>query len=178
VREVAAAHPGGPVELWTMDEHRVGLRPILRRAWARRGRRPVVRVHHRYRWAYVYAFVRPATGATAWLILPRVDAAVFSLALAHFAREVGAGPAKRILLVLDRAGYHVAAEVAVPAGVAREFQPPYSPELQPAERLWPLTNEGIANRLFADIGALEEQLAEQPDIIRSHTRFHWWPDAA
>src|SRR5262249_59383830 len=92
VREVAAAHPGVPVELWTMDERRVGLKPILRRVWARRGRRPVVRVHHRYRWTYVYGFVRPATGATAWLILPRVAAAGFRLAPGHVPRGARARP--------------------------------------------------------------------------------------
>ena len=32
---------------------------------------------------------------------------------------------------------------------------PHSPELQPAERLWPLTNEPLANRHFADLDAME-----------------------
>ena len=36
-----------------MDEHRLGLRPVLRRVWALRGRRPVVPVYHRYQWLYV-----------------------------------------------------------------------------------------------------------------------------
>ncbi len=38
-------------ELWAMDEHRIGLKPILRRTWAKRGQRPVVLVHHRYQWS-------------------------------------------------------------------------------------------------------------------------------
>ena len=66
---------GRPVEAWTMDEHRLGLKPILRRVWARRGHRPVVAVRPRYQWLWVYAFVRPATGETWWLILPRVNVA-------------------------------------------------------------------------------------------------------
>jgi hypothetical protein len=49
-----------------MDEHRVGLRPILRRVWAARGQRPVAIVRPRYEWTYVYAFVRPATGEAYW----------------------------------------------------------------------------------------------------------------
>ncbi len=168
-----------------MDEHRLGLRPVLRRVWALKGRRPVVRVYHRYQWLYVYCFVRPATGQSCWLLLPTVNAQVFSLALAHFAREVGAGEEKRILLVLDQAGYHTAKEVAVPGGIELEFLPPYSPELQPAERLWPLTNEEVANKLFADLDELEQalakrcvELADQPKLIRSHTLYHWWPRAA
>ncbi len=168
-----------------MDEHRLGLKPVLRRVWARRGRRPVVQVRHRYEWLYVYCFVRPATGATCWLLLPKVTAAVFSLVLAHFAREVGTGEHKRILLVLDRAGYHTGKEVVVPDGVEPEFLPAYSPELQPAERLWPLTDEGVANRLFATLDELAAALArrcvalaDQPELIRAQTRYHWWPETA
>jgi transposase len=88
--------------------------------------------------------VPPSTGELHWLILPRVNAEVFSLALSHFAREIGAGKDKRILLVLDQAGWHTGKEVEVPEGVQLEFLPARSPELQPAERLWPLTNEAVA----------------------------------
>ena len=35
-----------------MDEHRLGLKPILGRRWAHRGKRPIVRVQHRYEWLY------------------------------------------------------------------------------------------------------------------------------
>jgi hypothetical protein len=182
---VEAAYPRARVELWTMDEHRLGLKPVLRRVWALRGQRPVVRVRPRYEWLYVYCFVHPATGATCWLLLPQVNAAVFSLALAHFAREVGAGEHKRIVLVLDQAGYHIGKGVVLPAGIELEFLPAYSPELQPAERVWPLTNEGVANRLFADPDELEAALArrclalaEQPELVRTHTLYHWWPQGA
>jgi len=114
-----------------------------------------------------------------------VDAKVFSLALSHFAREVGAGEERRIVLVLDQAGWHTGREVEVPEGIHLEFLSARSPELQPAERLWPLANEALANRLFEDLDELEEALVErcvalleQSDLIRSHTLYHWWPDAA
>jgi hypothetical protein len=141
--------------------------------------------YQRYEWTYLYSFVRPKSGEVHWLILPMVNARVFSIALEHFAREVGAGTRRRILLVLDRAGWHTGKEVEVPEGIHLEFLPKASPELQPSERLWPLSNEGVANRFFEEIGELEEALVErcvalcdQPEIIRSHTRYHWWPKAA
>jgi len=96
-----------------------------------------------------------------------------------------AGKDKRILLVLDQAGWHTGKEVKIPEGIHLEFLPSRSPELQPAERLWPLTNEGVANRFFEYIDELEEALIErcvalcgQPEIIRSYTHYHWWPEAA
>lgn len=62
---------------------------------------------------------------------------------------------KRVLLVLDGAGWHGAGEVEPPNCVALEFLPPYSLELQPAERLWPLTNEAVANTHFAGLEAVD-----------------------
>lgn len=141
----------------------------------------------RYQWTYLYAFARPKkSGEVHWLVLPTVNAEVFSLALEHFAREVGAGTRKRILLMVDQAGWHTAKKkLKVPEGIHLEFLPPHSPELQSAERLWPLSNEGIANRHFDEIGQLEEALvercvalSERPEVIRSYIRYHWWPKAA
>ena len=43
----------------------------------------------------------------------------------------------------------------MPEGTELEFLPARSPELQPAERLWPLVNECVANRLFEDLDELE-----------------------
>jgi len=164
---------------------RLGLKPVMRRVWAPRGHRPVARFRRRYGWLYLYGFVRPQSGEVFWLVLPRVDAKVFSVALEHFAKEAGAGEDKRILLVLDGAGWHTGGEVEVPEGIHLEFLPARSPELQPAERLWPLVNEAAANRLFEDLDELEGTLVErcvallrEPDLIRSHTLYHWWPRAA
>ncbi len=164
---------------------RVGLKPVLRRIWAPKGRRPTARGRRRYEWVYVYGFVRPKSGEVFWLVMPTVNASAFSLALSRFAEWVGACENKRVLLVLDRAGWHVAKDLQVPEGLELEFLPTRSPELQPSERLWPLLNERIANRLFEGLDELEEALverclafSERPDLLRSHTRYHWWPETA
>lgn len=168
--------------VWATDEHRVGLKPVLRRAWVRPGDRPTAVVRHRYQWLWLVTFVQPATGTSHRSLLPRMCIDAFNLALAEFALAAGIGPADRAVLVLDRAGWHASGAVAVPAGVHLVFLPPYSPELQPAERLWPLSNEPIANRAIADLDELEAVLAERcralmadRPTIRRYTRFHWWP---
>ena len=171
--------------MWAFDEHRAGLKPVLRRVWAKRGCRPIAVAEPRYRWLYLYGFVRPTTGAVVWFLCNGVNTALFAAVLARFAAAVGAGPNKRVILVLDGAGWHATERLTVPAGLRLEFLPPYSPELQPAERLWPLTNESLANRHFANLAELDAALAErclalgdQPEIIKAHTQFHWWPEAA
>ena len=117
-----------------------------------------------------------------WLILPEVDTEIFSLALKHFAEAVGAGPRRHIVLVLDRAGWHASHQLAVPEGIHLVFLPAYSPELQPAEHLWPLVHEGIANQRVETLDDLEDLLTERcralaadAELIRSNTLFHWWP---
>jgi transposase len=107
------------------------------------------------------------------------------MALNEFAKEVGAGKDKRVLLVVDQAGWHTGKEVEVPEGIHLEFLPSGSPELQPAERLWVLTSEGVANGLFEEIEQIEEalmercvQLLDQSESIRALTNYHWWPQAA
>jgi transposase len=173
------------VELWAEDEARLGLKPVIRKVWAPCGRRPIATSRRKYEWAYLYGFVRPVSGETFWLILPRVNAQAFSMALRHFAREVGASRTKRVVLVLDQAGWHTGKEVEIPEGIELEFLPAKSPELQPSERLWPLTNEAVANRCFEEIEEMEEALVErcvvlleEKELIRSTTNYHWWPDGA
>lgn len=95
---------------------------------------------------------------------------------------MGAGEDKHILLVLDQAGWHTSGGLVIPEGIHLEFLPAGSPELQPAERLWPLTNEALANRLFEEIEEVEEalvercvQLRDQAELIKGLTNYHWWP---
>ena len=153
--------------------------------WSRRGERPLASAHHRYEWLYVYGFVRPETGRTFWLILPTVNKELFSMALSEFAEWVGAGKDKHIVLALDRAGWHTSKDVELPEGLHLLPLPAHSPELQPAERLWPLIDEPVANRHFEDLDELEGALVERcrellrtPRPVRSLTRFHWWREAA
>lgn len=190
VAAIQAAHPTASVELWATDEHRhppagTRLLPLIRRVWAPIGQRPIAPVQQRYQWLYVCGFVRPTTGETEWWLLPTVTATVFGQMLAAFAQDGGAGPTKRLALVLDGAGWHTGKEVQVPDGIHLLVQPSYSPELQPAEHLWPLTNEPLATVRFPDLATLEEvqaqrclTLQQQPERIRQHTLFHWWPTGA
>ena len=48
-----------------------------------------------------------------------------------FAREIGAGPDKHMIPVLDGAGLHIAEDFEIPEGIELMFLPAYSPKLQP-----------------------------------------------
>ena len=68
----------------------------------------------------------------------------------------------------------------MPEGITIEFLPPYSPELQPAERLWQLVDEPLVNQYFETIDELEDilvkrccLLTEMREEIRNLTNYHW-----
>ena len=168
--------------MWAFDEHRIGLKPILRRVWAPVGERPVAVVQPRYEWSYLHGFVEPQSGRSFWWLTNWIDHQAFALVLQEFAAWSGAGRDKWIVLVLDQAGWHKSQQVVVPEGIHLVFLPARSPELQPAERLWPLSNEAICNRRFETLEELEVeqsrrccQLMGQAELVRRHTLFHWWP---
>lgn len=165
-----------------MDEHRIGLKPITRGVWAPIGCRPEALGHHRFEWLYVSGFVEPSTGRTQWNISNAIGKDMFEAILADFAKSTGAGPQKRIVLQLDNAGWHGPENLSVPDGIRLVFQPPHSPELQPAEHLWAFVDEPLVNTYFGSIDDLDQIVAKrcvdlmaQRELIHASTLFHWWP---
>jgi transposase len=148
--------------------------------WAPIGQRPTALGHHRYEWLHVTAFVQPTSGEAVWYLSTGLSKPLFEALLAAFARQTGAGRRRSIVLVLDNAGWHGPEGLAIPDGISLVFLPPYSPELQPAERLWPLVDEPVVNRHFATLAELDATVGERcrrlgADAIQPHTDFHWWP---
>ena len=174
--------PEAEVEVWAEDEHRLGLKPVLRAVWVSLGEQPIATVNWRFQWLWLYAFVHPESGDTYWWLLPYVETDLFNRVLAEGAQHYGIGPKKQVILAIDQAGWHISKELIVPEGIHLVLMPSHSPELQPAERLWPLTNEPVANRTFKTLKELEEvvycrcqTLLKQKELIRGLTNFYWWP---
>ena len=182
VQEIQEAHPDDEIEVWAEDEHRMGTKPIVRRVWAPKGQRPIAVQRRGYKWLYVYAFVHPETGRAETYLLPTVNIVVFGIALALLAQAVGAGQGKQVIIVMDRAGWHKSEKLVIPDGIHLIFQPANSPEVQPAENMWDLLDEVVANCLITDIDELEELVAarcrdlpQMTEQISSRTLFPWWP---
>jgi transposase len=107
----------------------------------------------------------------------------FEALLGLFAREAGVGCKRIVVLELDNAGWHTAPNLIVPDGLRLVYLPPYSPELQPAEHLWPILDEPLANQYFETLADLECAVADRCRVLDGHqlslgTNFHWWPKPA
>jgi transposase len=89
-------------------------------------------------------------------------------ALSAFAAHADPGGRKVPVLVVDRAGWHTAGRLIVPANVRLHFLPPCTPELQPVEALRPLIREATANEGYDDLSALERPLIERCGWLMDH----------
>jgi hypothetical protein len=118
-----AKYAEAEIEVWAMDEHRLGLKPIQRRVWAQQGEQPIAAIKWRFQWLWLYEFVHPESGETHWWILPRVNINLFNRVLVDFAQHFGVGKNKRIILDLDRALGHTSDQVEVPQGIHLFFLP-------------------------------------------------------
>jgi hypothetical protein len=178
-REVARqAELGRRVRLMFQDEGRFGLLGAPRRCWAPHGLRPVVGARLQRRYLYAFTAVSPHDGVLDSLVLPWVSAQTMSMFLGEVAQRHAE---EFIVMVMDRAGWHIAGELLVPSNMRLVLLPPYSPELNPAEHLWEaLREERFANTVFADLDVIETVLTDglrdlesDPLKTQSLTGFDW-----
>lgn len=165
-----------------MDEARVGQKGGLTHVWYQKGVRPRGVRQQGFASAHLFGAVCPERGAGVALVLPEVSTAAMEVFVAELARAVSAGT--HVALVLDGAGWHVSKQLVVPANLTLIPLPPYSPELNPVERVWEhLRDRWLSHRVLA--GGYEavvdaacaawNALLDEPGRLRSLTNFPWLP---
>ena len=97
---------------------------------------------------HLFAACRPGTDEAFALALPEATAASRGVFLERLARELE--PGAHAALVLDRAGWHLAHGLEVPANVTLVPLPAYGPELDPVERVWPYLRERFLSHRVLD----------------------------
>jgi transposase len=152
-----------------MDEARVGQKGRTTHRWWVRGERPVGLTDKRFESAYIFAAVRPSTGDDFALVLPRVSAQAMSTFLAEFAKTIPDDT--HAVMVLDGAGWHDPRALKVPESVTLVPLPPYSPELNPVERVWLYLRERyLSHRLLADYDAVVDACCRAWNALTAETR--------
>lgn len=166
--------------MWAEDEGRMGLKPITRRQWSKRGKRPIAVQKRGYQWLHTYTFVHPASGASEFWIMSHVDTPTMQVVLNEFAKAVNPQGTKIIVLLLDNAGWHTSKDLKVPPGIILYPILPYTPELSPAEPLMPLLHECLANQPITDLQQVEDKLVQRclslqslPTFVKGACGFNW-----
>jgi DDE superfamily endonuclease len=179
VQQLAGNRAGLPVKVFAQDETRLGLQPIRRRRITACGVQPVATVWQRFDNFYLFGAVEPTTGESFFLALPLLNSAMFQLWLDDFARTFAAS---FNILVLDNGALHTAKTLRWPSNVLAVPLPPYSPELNPIERLWRDLKDQLAIAVFTSLDELSDTVCRliqhySPATLKSLTSFAYFTQA-
>jgi transposase len=156
------------------DEMRVGLRGTTRRVWGRRGVKVRQRLQLTYEWRYLFAAVDGQAGRVWWNWIPSMKAEALWPTIAGIQEmDILDG------LVWDNAPSHRDDEIA-DLNLALLGLPAYSPELNPAERLFEEIRRHVEGRVYAtlddkvaDVQVFLDQLDADPARVRRLCGWNW-----
>ena len=161
------------------DEMRVGLRGTTRRVWGRRGVPVRQVVQFTYEWRHLFVVVNGRAGRVHWAWLPNLKAETLAAAVGG----LGQGQTELAGLVWDRAPAHRDERMrpfARQQGLAVIEQPPYAPELNPAERLIEEFRRAVEGKVYptleekvAAVDAFLEQLDADPARLQRLAGWDW-----
>ena len=178
--EIVADQPQAErFEVWSQDEARVGQTGRTGYIWWQRGQTPRGRRDFGHRSAWIIGAVCPARDTGAALVVTRLDTEAMNLFLVELAQAVA--PGAHAVVLMDKAGWHIAGDLVVPANITPVFLPPYSPELNPIERLWLyLKDNQLSHRVFGDTTEIIDaccdawnRLLAETGRIRSLCSYPW-----
>ena len=169
------------VEVWFQDEARIGQKNSLTRVWGQTGSRPAAPKDLGFASAYVFGAVCPSQGKAAALIMPICNTAAMNHHLSEISSQVAADA--HAVVILDRAGWHRSQGLVVPGNITLLELPPYSPELNPVERIWHyLRSRWLANSVFPSLADVMDacetawnRFAADHALIRSLCAVAWAP---
>ena len=119
---------------WSQDESRLGLHTITRCLLTLPGVKPVGPMQWRkFESFYLYGAVEPFTGESFFLEFSYLERVCFQAFLNEFSKTYSD---RLNILQLDNAFLHLAKNLVIPEKVILLFQPAYSPDVNPIERLW------------------------------------------
>lgn len=158
------------------DEMRLGLIGQVRRRWAPRGVKIRQPVEFAYEWSYLNLAVDPMEGVLKWSWTSDMKAESIAPVLEGWEKTLEA-------IVWDGAKGHQGEEYDE-IEVCRIQQPPYSPELQPVERIFEYLRARIEGIVYGALEAKKEaverelrKLAACPETVRSLTCWDWIEEA-
>jgi len=147
------------VQVWFQDEARFGQQGTLTRQWTIKGMRPCGWRQTQYDYLYVFGAACPQTGQTVGLLAPYLNTDTVNAFFREFEKEID--PDVHVVMIWDRAGFHTSHKVKVPKNVTLIGLPPYSPQLNPIEKLWQyLRHHYWSNRVYEGYDHLRQAANE------------------
>ena len=161
------------VNMYFQDESRFGLMTHVGTYLTAMGVKPIVTYQHAFKNTYLYGSFSPINGDAFIMEIPGVDSIVFEAYLHEFSKQK---PDELKILIIDNAGFHSTKNISIPENIILVNIPPYSPELNPAEKIWQFLKTRFKNQLFANMENLKKWLYNEileslkPERIKSITK--------
>jgi transposase len=154
-------------ELYFFDESRFGTHSKIGHGWFKRGKRTEIKVKLGFQNFYLYSAVNPKTGDSFSLTLPKVNTICMNIFLKEMAERLKGAPT---IIVMDGAGWHKSKDLKIPDNISIIYLPPYSPELNPVERLWlHIKQRTIKNKIYHCLDDLENAVGSFVKNISAQT---------
>ena len=131
--------------MFFQDESRFGLITKEGRMLTAKGVKPECISHQIYNSTWLFGMFSPVTGEHLLMEFPACNADNFQIFLNETAAD---NPKTLIIMVLDNGTFHKAKKLEIPINIKLVFLPPYSPELNPAEKMWARFKRAFTNKLF------------------------------
>jgi transposase len=145
------------INLYFQDESRFGLLTVLRRMITAKGVKPVAPFLHRFDNLYLFGAFSPITGSNCLLEMPHCNSQTFQI----FINQMTANDADEFkIVILDNGAFHHAKSIQMPSNMAFIFLPPYSPELNPAEKMWRFFKDRVSMIAYDSLQALQQRLSD------------------
>lgn len=146
---------------------RYGLISNFRRSWSKVGVRTIIDSQQSFDNRYLFSAVAPLSGES--FHLSRIDG--FDSEAAHtFLRELKKKhPHTLVILVWDNAPCHRPKIHREIPGLIVLFLPPYSPELNPAERFFEEIRKATANHIFKSVEDQEQVIEKRLNLLTDDT---------
>ena len=110
-----------------------------------RGVKPICTFKQEFKSSYLFGAFSPVDGEKFLLEMPFCNTESFQKYLDEFSVQ---NPEEYKIIILDNGAFHKSKKLLIPRNMHLVFLPPYSPELNPAERMWQEIKRGFTNKLF------------------------------
>ena len=119
----------------------------------------------------MYGLVEPKTGESFFSEFSHVDGLCFQEYLKWFSQQY---PDDLHIVQLDNGRLHTGFDLEIPENIILLFQPPYSPQVNPIERLWKEIKKQLKWELFENLEGLRKRLDKilrdlTPSVVASVT---------
>lgn len=140
------------VNLYFQDESRFGLMTHVGTALTAKGVKPIVNYQQAFKNTYLYGSFSPIDGSNFVWEIEGVDTMIFEAYLKAFSEYK---PKEFKIVIIDNAGFHSTKNITIPNNIILVRIPSYTPELNPAEKVWQFLKERFKNRTFGNLKDLK-----------------------